>query len=181
MDWLPNPQRRLIDEGLDWMVNANTPTQIDIERQYAVKYNQQVWDLLGKVDRTEQEDAQMLHGAHCSYRYWLSAGNELNQQRAAWLLARVYSEVDEGRPALHFAQECQRLTRENHELMQDFDLAYAAESLARSNAILHNLAEAQEYYRQALALAEQVTNSEDRILLLADLAGGAWGGLKISA
>ncbi|MFQ6029839.1 MAG: hypothetical protein ACE5Q6_20375 [Dehalococcoidia bacterium] len=163
------------------MANTNQPTQSEMERQHAIKYNKQVWDLLGKADRNEQDDALMIHAAHCSYLYWLNAGTELNHQRGAWLLSRVYSEVGDGELALYFAGECHRLTQEHPAQMQDFDFAYAEESLARANAVLHNFDEAEQHYQLALTAAEQVASEGDRELVLEDLSGGAWGGFKITA
>jgi hypothetical protein len=154
------------------MANTNQFTQTELEKQYAIKYNKQAWDLLGQEERDDQDDALMVHAAHCSYLYWLNAGNELNHQRGAWLLARVYAEVGDGKLALYFASECQRLTEQYQAQMQDFDLVYAEESLARANAAMHNFDEAKTHYQLAQVAAEHVADQGDKDLALSDLAGG---------
>jgi hypothetical protein len=51
----------------------------------------------------------------------------------------------------------------------DWDLAFAHEALARASAVAGDAAAARTYTEQALAAAENIAETGDRELLLADL------------
>ncbi len=62
--------------------------------------------------------------------------------------------------------------------MQDFDVAYAFEALARAHAMLGDQKMAEEF----LYLAEQagggIADEEDKSIFMGDFDGGEWYGLR---
>ena len=160
------------------MDETRTYTVPEAHRYFAQSTNGRVWELLQKHNRSSAENDEMLYAAHASAYHWGFAGTVVHQQRAEWLLSRVHMVLGHGNASLRHAQRCFELTEANRGLMQDFDIAYAFEGLARAQAILgdHKLAE------EFLVLAEQAGNAiadeEDRSIFLGDFDGGEWYGLR---
>ena len=70
-------------------------------------------------------------------------------------------------PALHHARRVLELCQQNG--IGDWDLAFAYEALARAYAVAGDAGQAREFTDRALAAAEDIADSEDRDLVLADL------------
>ena len=62
--------------------------------------------------------------------------------------------------------------------MEDFDVAYSHECLARANGSAGNLDEARNQLRLADEAGQAIANEEDRRIFLDDLQAGDWFGLK---
>src|SRR6478752_5870503 len=77
---------------------------------------------------------RMIECAHASAYHWAVAPEckPENRARSAWLLARVYTVAGRGEPALHHARRCLELCEQ--EGLDDWDLAFAYEALARASA-----------------------------------------------
>ena len=135
------------------------------ERQLAVDLYNGLWPLLGKAERTPDEDAQLVHQAHASLYHWGNVGTEVNRARGEWMCSRVYSEIGRPEPALWHAQRCLELA----EPIGDWDLAVAHEARARAFAVAGDT----ERARAALADARAVPIAEDddREVVEKDLAG----------
>lgn len=138
-----------------------------------------IWGLLEKEGRTPQEDLDMLLAAHASLFHWKIAGTVVNEQRGCWMISRVYQTLGRAAGALEWALRCQELTQNDPEKMEDFDLAYAQEGLARAYALSGDLDLAQEHWSQAASLGEMIKDQEDREIFTADLQGGNWYQLGI--
>jgi len=152
-------------------------TGIDIHRKLARQAHGETWELLEKKERTHDESAAMIEAAHVSSYHWRAAGNGLNWQRAEWLLARVYSTLGMGERALFHAERCRRLTDEHATLMEDFDLPFALEGLARAHAAAGEATAAVDYFKQAEAAGQRIKDVEDRNYFLLDLRSGQWFGV----
>lgn len=155
-----------------------TPKQ---HRYLAIELNTQVWRLLGQTERTDADDRRMEHFAQGSFFHWNQAEGftPIHAQRSHWLLARVYTILRRGEDAIHHASTCLQLTDELG--VQDFDRAYALEGLARANAALGRMGEAQSFYARALNAAKAISRDQDRTLFQSDLDGGPWFGLQPKA
>ena len=62
--------------------------------------------------------------------------------------------------------------------MQDFDLAFAQEALARACALKGDQGKAQEYLKVAKKLGQAIQNKEDQEIFTGDLNSGEWYGIK---
>jgi DNA-binding transcriptional MerR regulator len=140
----------------------------DLHRKIAAAYFNRVWTLLEKEDRTETEDAQMIHAAHASTYHWIEiGGSERRRARGEWQCSRVYCVLGQPEAAMFHAQKvleiCQR------EGIGDFDLAFAYEGLARASAVAGDTDEAHRWAELARSAATDIAGDFDRELLLSDL------------
>ena len=60
-------------------------TENEFHQKYAVGLNNLAWHLLGKEDRTEQDEEMLINAAHTSYYHWSRIGTAINLQRGHWL------------------------------------------------------------------------------------------------
>ena len=158
----------LISEG--WTTPMPTkaePMTPDDERRLGAALFNDTWTLLEKEDRTRDEDDAMLHMAHASAHHWRQVGKPQNLARGEWQCSRVYATLRRPEPCLHHAQRVLDICQEHG--IGDFDLAFAYEALARGHAIAGEAEQARGYTEQALAAAEDITEDDDRELLLTDL------------
>ena len=158
----------LISEG--WTTPMPTkaePMDPDDERRLAASLFNGTWTLLEKEERSRDEDDAMLHMAHAGAHHWRQVGKAHNIARSEWQCSRVYAVLRRAEPCLHHAQRVLDLCRENG--LGDFDLAFAYEALARGCAIGGDTAQARAYTEQALAAAEDISEDDDRELLMTDL------------
>jgi len=143
----------------------------------AAACNARVWELLPRTGRTPAESDEMLYAAYASAYHWQRAGTGLHRQRAEWLIARAHAELGNADAALRHALRCRELTDEFAPLMQDFDVAYCWEALARAHAVAGRDDEARGYRQEARHAGNGIANSEDRAIFQEDLKGGDWHNL----
>lgn len=155
-----------------------TYTLAETERFFAVEYFNKTWGLLEKTDRNNEEDQIMLEYAYASLAHWRVAGTPLNLQRGEWMLTRVYCVLGQSESALVHAHICRQLTDQHLDLMQDFDLAFAWECLARAHAMAGQKDEAQKLRLKAQESGQIIKDDDDRKIFFDDLNGGEWYGLK---
>ncbi|MFX0042899.1 MAG: hypothetical protein ACFE8L_08305 [Candidatus Hodarchaeota archaeon] len=141
----------------------------------------QAWDLIDKKDRSPEEEINMVHTAHASRYHWgilvsNGKGTPLNLQRGEWQIARVYTLLERAEPALYHAKECLRLTEENN--IEDFDLGFAYEAMARSLALAKNKDDFKKYYKLAQEAGEKIVKKDDKDYFFEDLDGGKWFDMK---
>jgi DNA-binding transcriptional MerR regulator len=170
----------LLTEGIDTtMSELNTATataksppgtgSVSDARLLAAQLFNETWRLMEQEDRTRDDDDRMIHTAHASRYHWGQAptATPRNLARGEWQISRVYTVLGRAEPALHHAGRVRDICQENG--YGDFDLAFAYEALARAHAVGGDATAAREYTDQALAAAEDITEAEDRELVLADL------------
>ena len=58
-----------------------------------IEMNIQTWNLLGKEDKNEQDDARMVNFAQVSLYHWRKSHKyePVNEQRGQWMLSHVYA------------------------------------------------------------------------------------------
>ncbi|MFW5841849.1 MAG: hypothetical protein ACOCU2_01030 [Bacillota bacterium] len=125
----------------------------------AVNLFNETWDLLEKHPRTKEENALMIHKAHASLYHWLKAGTALEAQRGEWLVSHVYAVLEMGESAVFHANRCLDLTQAN--AINDFDLTFAYEALARAHA-LKDIKSAREYYERAKDSLDQIEDPNNK-------------------
>ncbi len=145
---------------------------------FAKRTNGEVWGLLEKDQRSEDEDRRMLLAAYASQYHWLHVGTVVNQQRGEWMIARVYTVLGIADQALQHANRCVELTESFKDQMEDFDIAFAYEGLARANALAGNRQEAHRNLELAKAAGEAIADAEDNEIFMADLDCGDWYGVR---
>jgi hypothetical protein len=140
----------------------------EAERALAAVLFNGVWVLLEQPNRTEADDARMLHMTHAQCHHWMQVGTHVNFVRAEWQCSRVYATLGRSEPALFHARRALALCEAAG--IGGFDLAFCYEALARAHAVAGHDDESQFWARRGLDLAKDVADEEDRDLLFADLA-----------
>ena len=153
-----------------------TYTDEQCHKKFAVECNNEVWGLLSKESRTDQEDEGMIIAAHASHYHWCRIGEPINKQRGYWLISHVYAVLNMPDQALHHAEKCLSLTEEHGFI--DFDLAYAYEAMARANAAADNRQEAVKYLKLAREAGKKIKAEGDRKYFTNDLQAGPWFGVE---
>ena len=140
-------------------------------RQLGVDLYNDTWRLLDK-ERTPDEDDQLVHQAHASGYHWSQAPERepKNRVRAEWLCSRVYAVLGRAEPALHHAERSLAIAESNAENLEEWDLPFAYEALARAHGVAGNADEASRYEELAREATDAVTDDEDREILLKELA-----------
>jgi hypothetical protein len=139
-----------------------------LSRELAAQLFNEVWQLLSLPSRTLEDDDRMLHMAHASRYHWGEVGSPVNRSRGEWQCSRVYAVLGRGEPALYHARRGLQICQQHG--IGDFDLAFAYESLARAHAVAGDAEQARDWAGQARSSAADITSSEDRSLVLADVA-----------
>jgi hypothetical protein len=140
------------------------------ERQLAVDLFNHSWTLLELPERTPEQDDELIHSAHASRHHWAAVGTPANLARGEWQLSRIYSSLGRAEPALHHAKRCLAYCEANPDALEDWDLPFAHEALARAYRVAGNEAEARRHAVLAGELGERIADAEERELLEADLA-----------
>lgn len=129
-------------------------------KKLAIELFNETWDLLDMDNRSDKDEALMIHKAHASLYHWLQAGKPIHFQRGEWMVSHVYSELKMKEPALFHANQCMKYTQENN--IDDYDLVFAYEALARAYAIEKDKL-ANDYLKLGYHYLEQVKEDENRI------------------
>lgn len=138
------------------------------ERALAVALFKGVWDLLADDRRTTADDDRMLHMAHASRYHWGQVGADVKLVRGEWLCSRVYAMLRRSEPALHHARRALELCEAGG--IGGLDRAFCHEAAARGWAVGGNDAERDRSLEQARNAAGDITDPQERRLVLRDLA-----------
>ena len=136
--------------------------------------NNQTWSLLGKTDRSEDDDEKMVYFAKASLYHWRKSPQfePVNEQRGQWMIAHVFAVLNRGEKALTHAETCMDITM--NESLKDFDLAYAYECKARAYASLNQSEKMNKCFLNAKAAGETIKKDTDRKLFFSDLQREPW-------
>ena len=129
-----------------------------------------MWTLLDKPGRSAADDDEMVHAAHASAYHWSLVGTVANRVRSEWQCSRVYAVLGRAESALHHARRCLELAESAPSELEEFDLPFAFEAMARAHAVAGDEAHAREWLTRAQAAGEEIGDEDDRALLAADLA-----------
>jgi DNA-binding transcriptional MerR regulator len=165
---LHNLDHLIADKGIVAMTQTATIEDTAAERKIAVDLFNHVWTLLEKEDRTESDEAEMIHSAHASTVHWMHVGEPVNRARGEWQCSRVYAVLGRGEPAVFHAKKVLDICR--REGIGDWDLAFAYEALARATAVTGDIDEAHRWAEQARAACNDIAEDDDREIVLSDLA-----------
>lgn len=144
-----------------------TPEQ---RRRLAVDLFNHAWTLMQLSGRTPEQDDELIHTAHASRHHWSEVGTAANLARGEWQISRVYATLGRAEPALHHANRCLAYCEASPHELEDWDLAYAYEALARAHLVAGEAAEGERCVARARELGERIADPEDREQLEQDLA-----------
>jgi hypothetical protein len=146
-------------------------------RELAKEANGRSWELLGKADRTPEDDDELVEAAFASLYCWRQVRSEVNLQRGLWLMAHTFTVLGESTRSIRYAKSCLALTEEHKAELKDFDVAYAYEGISRALALAHQEEAAREYHAAASEAGERISDPEDRQIFMSDFSSGEWYGI----
>ena len=153
----------------------------DLHRWFGVQLNNDTWQTIEdeSLDAhiAELDKERILYAAYASAYHWRNVGNEANFARAEHLISRVAARLGEGALALRHALRCLELVEANPDVVEDWDLAFAHEALARGLALVGDIPAARTHYERAVEMTRSVSGAQDREILEKELARGPWFGL----
>jgi hypothetical protein len=128
------------------------------ERARGVALFNGVWELI----ESRADDDRMVSMAHASRFHWGEAPEctDANRARGEWLLSRVYWLVGRPEPALWHARRCLEWCQRGGGV-EDWDLAYAHEALARAGALAGDPG-AGAWRSRAREFGDAIADPEDR-------------------
>jgi uncharacterized protein YndB with AHSA1/START domain len=140
----------------------------DWHRAQAIECNNAIWELVGREQRTADDDEEMLRRAYASCYHWRRAAGSgpANEARGVYMLAKVHLLTGDATRSLHYADRC--LAECTQHGLVDFDLAYAHEARARALRALGRIADADVAW--AAATAVEIVDADDREIVEADFA-----------
>jgi len=148
-------------------MTVDNPISAEVHTTLAKSLFNQTWSLLDKMDRSQKDEIQMIHGAHASRHHWGKVGEPIQFERGEWLISRVYSVLGRSESALFHAKECLRVCREND--IGDFDIAFAYEAVARAHAIADESVLAEKYIELAKGAGAIIEDKGNREYFMGEL------------
>jgi DNA-binding transcriptional MerR regulator len=142
----------------------------EAQRRLGVDLFNKAWTLMERNDRTTEDDDELLHCAHASAYHWLQVGTAANRARSEWQCSRVYAVLGRAEPSLHHAERCLAICESAPEVLEEWDLPFAYEALARAHFVAGNADESRRCLERARAGAATIADADDRALLETDLA-----------
>jgi hypothetical protein len=138
-------------------------------RHFAVECFNQAWDLINRMERTPEEDEQMIRLSLASHWHWTQRADctQENHAIAFWQTARVYTVLGQAENARRYARLCFEASRGDDVPL--WCLGYAYEALARAELVAGDQTQMTENLREALRITEMIDDPDDRQMLLADL------------
>jgi hypothetical protein len=139
-------------------------------RRLAADLFNRAWALLDLPERTAEQDDELIHTAHASRHHWAEVGTAANLARGEWQVSRVYATLGRAEPAIYHANRCLAYCEGSPDELEDWDLPFAYEALARAHGVAGDAAGAERFADSARRLTAQVRDAEDRRVLEAALA-----------
>ena len=134
----------------------------DWHKRFAAEANNRAWEL-SVLERTAEQDLEMLDAAHASAWHWSAIGTELNRMRSTMLLAEVHALLGFGASALHYAEEMRTyfVGRETADWELAFTHVIHAHAASAAGAVeTHRIA-----YGNALVAIKAIADEEDRTIV----------------
>jgi DNA-binding transcriptional MerR regulator len=169
---------RQLSQGREPIVTATAAgTAIDAldeasHRQLAKDLYNHAWTLIEQAERTPAEDDEMVLATHAAAFHWSRGGGTLaNAARGQWQIARVYSTLGRGEPAVWHARRCLALAEAAVAagVADDWDVPAALEGLARAQAVAGDRTAAEATRARARESLAAIADPEDRQLIEQDL------------
>jgi len=144
--------------------------QLDItaaHKHFSAENFDKTWEYIEKSDRSQEEGMLMLHTAIASLWHWSQRDDATleNLSVGYWQVSRVFCLIGQPDNARMYG----RLSLNHAENLEYFFKGYACEALARAEMQSGNRVAMRFYLDKAHEMASQVSDEEDKQLLLKDL------------
>ncbi|MCC6575316.1 MAG: hypothetical protein IT462_16190 [Planctomycetes bacterium] len=157
-------------------------TRAEAHKVFAISLFNRCWEIMGQASMTDADKDELIHAAHGSAWHWSKIGKAVNQQRAQWMISRVNCVLGNVEGAMNGARRCMEFTEASLDGdnfkpdsgLQDFDLAFATEALARAHALAGMAEESAEFRKVAQKFGEAIKDEEDRKIFNEEFEKGPW-------
>jgi hypothetical protein len=143
---------------------------LETHRRLGIDLFNKAWALMEKEARTTEDDDELIHCAHASAYHWMHVGTAPNRARSEWQCSRMYTVLGRAEPALGHARRCLEICESEPGALEDWDLPFAYEALARAYAVAGDAVEVSRSLEQARSLCAAIADDDNRARLQADLA-----------
>lgn len=142
--------------------------QAAAHRFFSANCFNRAWELIGKPDRTAEDDRLMVALNQASIFHWQQRLDCTDTHRSIgyWQASRIHALLGNAAEARRHAQTSLAFAQN----AEPFYRGYAFEALARAEKLAGNPARAAEYAAKAQIDAQSVSEADEREALLADLA-----------
>ena len=156
-----DPGGAVLDPGFDMTV---------AHRYFAVECFNRAWDLIDKIDRTPEEDEEMIRLCQASLFHWSRRGDRTDQNMSIgyWQASRAYALARRTGEALGYGQLSLDFSQKGG--IPPFYVAYAHEALVRAHSVAGNRDKTEAHLSEARRLTEEVSDADSKKMLLDDLA-----------
>lgn len=169
---------KVVLQGLQPLIDGKEPVMDtsaetldrETQRRLGADLFNKTWTLMEQERRTPDEDDALIHCAHASAYHWMQVGSAANRARSEWQCSRMYTVLGRPEPALQHAQRCLEICESEPGALEDWDLPFAYEALARAYAVAADPGEMSRCLERARSLGAAIVDDDDRALLEADLA-----------
>ncbi len=161
-------------------MSAQAPFDIDkAHRWFGVEFNNAIFPLLAKEDRSDEETERMIGYAHAALLHWemFSGHGPVNTVRGLNMIATAYAYAARPEEALHYAQLNLDLLDKHAKVVADFDLCYGLMAMARALACDGQIEEARNFRDRCAKALEAVMGEQDKKICKEDYIAGPWYGL----
>lgn len=160
-------------------------TDFDLDnanKWFGVSYNNGIFPLLEKADRTDDETEKMIQMAFASTLHWTdySGCKYANRVRGMNMIATALAYAGRKESSLYYARKNYEMVMNNINEVEDFDVSFMLMQLARSLALNGKHDEAEKTYNECLLSIEKIADEDDKKIVVGDLNSGPWYGLKKS-
>ena len=127
------------------------------------------WDLIDQPSRTPEEDEEMIRLSFASAWHWKQRDDctQVNLSVSFWQTSRIYSILGQVDNARRYARLC--LDASLGEDVAQFYLGCAYEAMARAESLVGDT-QVEQYLEKARNIAAAMSDSEEKQMLLDDLA-----------
>lgn len=142
----------------------SSATIAQMHRWFAVECNNDAWVLIEKVERSAQDDREMMYLAYASAYHWYHAGTLLNDARAELTLSFAHSVVRQGDLALQYGLSCLEYFENND--CEDWDLAFGHAAVAFAAAVCADVELHAQHYAAAQQRGTRIADQMDREIFM---------------
>ena len=136
-------------------------------RRFAIELFNRSWDLLEQVNRSSDDDAEMLAAAFGSAYHWGLVGTAENRALGDHQIAKVASHVGQPALALHYARRALEAIEIGH--FGDWHVASAYEGMARACAVAGDVAGRDYWVQRCTVALGAVPDAADRSVVAEQL------------
>lgn len=149
-------------------------------RWFGAEFNNGIFPLLLKENRTEEETEKMIQMAFASTLHWseFSGCRYANKVRGINMIATAFAFAGRKESALFYASKNHDMVINNPGEVEDFDVSFMLMQYSRALALNGMTGDARKKYDECVESINKISDPEDKKIVIGDLNSGPWYGLN---